>query len=80
MIGVYGERDRITLTGGGNLSSFLGGNLMGVIGEAIPFGGMGGSRRGRPSRRPAMPSELNRRGAVAFPQLFGTPALQPAYN
>jgi hypothetical protein len=55
MFAVYGEPDRVTLSGSGNIlgasiSKMLGGSLMGVVGDALPFGGMMGSGPGH--RRP----------------------------
>ncbi len=52
LVGVYGEPDRITVSGTGNLlgngmAGFLSGNLLGVVGNALPMGQMlQGSRQG----------------------------------
>ncbi|HYW44196.1 MAG TPA: FecR domain-containing protein [Bryobacteraceae bacterium] len=54
MFAVYGEPDRITLSGsagglGGSLTGLLTGNLTGVVGSALPFGQMMGTRRPQPA-------------------------------
>ncbi len=49
-IAAYGEPDRITVAGNGNalgqgISSLVGGNLMGVVGDVLPLGQFQGTRR-----------------------------------
>jgi len=49
MLAVYGEPDRLTIAGSNNvlgagLADFMGGNLSGVVGKALPFGQMLGTR------------------------------------
>ena len=53
-IAAYGEPDRITVSGNGNglgqgISSLIGGNLMGVVGNLTPFGPLQGTRRPQPA-------------------------------
>jgi hypothetical protein len=49
MITAYGEPDRITIAGAGDLSSgmanLMGGNLLGALGNAVPFSQFQGSPR-----------------------------------
>jgi hypothetical protein len=72
MFAVYGEPDRITLSGkgavfSGGVSGILGGNLLGMVGNAMPFGQfMGG-----PGRIPGS------HGPVDF---RGTRRREPAYK
>ncbi len=49
MLAVYGEPDRLTVAGSSNvlgagLTDFMGGNLSGIVGNALPFGQMMGTR------------------------------------
>ena len=49
-IAAYGEPDRITVSGNGNglgegIASLVSGNLMGFVGDALPFGDFQGTRR-----------------------------------
>ena len=49
LLAVYGEPDRLTVAGSSNLlgaglADFMGGNLSGVVGKAVPFGQMMGTR------------------------------------
>jgi hypothetical protein len=59
MITAYGEPDRISIAGtgdilGNGLTNLLGGNLMGMVGNAVPIGQfMGGQSHGTPRREPA---------------------------
>jgi hypothetical protein len=50
LLAAYAEGDQITIAGGGNMlgkgiSSLLGGNLLGVVGGALPLGQMQQERR-----------------------------------
>ena len=70
MFAVYGEPDRITISGNsagiGGLSNILGGNLLGLVGGAMPFGQFSGSHGPGPQFR--------------FGEMPGTPHRQPAYK
>jgi hypothetical protein len=71
MFAVYGEPDRITLSGssaglGGGLSEILSGNLLGVVGNALPLGRMTGSN--------------GLQNQFRFGEMPGTPHRQPAYK
>jgi FecR protein/Putative zinc-finger len=53
-LAAYGEPDRITVSGNGNglgqgIASLIGGNLMGVVGNAIPFSPFQGTHHARPA-------------------------------
>ena len=77
MFTIYAEPDRITMSGsgnvlGGSITKMLGGNLLGVVGDALPIGGMMGSGAVRGHRLP--------QSLVPFPQMPGTRRPQPAYK